>query len=225
MARKRPRTAAKGRPHGRVLAHLAKIVLTLAAAAGVVAAAVWSGTRAGQEVATHPRYAVRFADIRCDAPPGRTRDTFLSEVRYLANAPETIPAVDPGLPDRLADMFARHPWVEVVDGVDVTPDREIRVRLRFRVPVLVVRVSAGTPTERMVDAGGVLLPPAPVPDGLAVLVNVLPPPAEDAGQVWDDPAVKRAAELAREFRAVRVEKTGKGWRVTQPDGRVLSVSW
>jgi hypothetical protein len=225
MARKRERTLARVPADRRLLFHLAKVVLTLAAAAALVAGVVWFGSRAGEHVAADPRYAVRFADIDCPAPPGRNRDAFLSEVRYLGNAPETIQSVDTTLGDRLAELFSRHPWVESVDGVDVTADREVRVRLTFRVPVLLVKVKGGTPAERMVDAAGVLLPPAPAPAGVAVLANEMPPPPVDAGRVWDDPTVTRAAVLARDLQAVRVEKTDRGWRVTQATGRVLSVSW
>jgi hypothetical protein len=223
MARKRA-NAARTPAHRRVFPHAFRVLVALFAGGGLVAAVAWFGSRAGEKVADHPRYTVRFADIRCDAPRGSTREAFLDEVRYAANAPETVQSVGPGLADRLAPLFRRHPWVEDVEGVDVTPDREIRVRLRFRVPVLLVRVTGGAPAERLVDATGVLLPPAPAPDGVAVLANERPPPAAAAGRVWDDPTVKRAVELARAFRAVRVEQTETDWRVTRTDGKVLRVS-
>jgi hypothetical protein len=225
MARKRSRSTAQSQSP-RLVRHVVRVLFTISVAAALVAGVVWFGTRAGEQVAADPRFATRFADIDCPAPPGRSREAFLSEVRYLGNAPETIQSVDPSLGERLAAIFRRHPWVESVDGVDVTADRAVRVRLTFRVPVLLVRVAGGTPAERLVNASGVLLPPvSQTPAGVAVLVNEVPPPPVDAGRVWDDPVVTRAASLAREFQAVRVEKTEKGWRVTQASGRVLSVSW
>jgi hypothetical protein len=225
MARKRPKPARTPPADRRVIRHFLRIALTLAAAGAVAAGVVWFGSRAGEHVAGHPRYAVPFAEIQCDAPPGSTRAAFLSEVRYLANAPETVQAVDPGLGDTLAPVFRQHPWVEDVEGVEVTADRAVRVRLRFRTPVLLVRVAGGEPAQRLVDAKGVLLPPVPPPEGVAVLANERPPPGVAAGRVWDDAVVTRAAALARDFTAVRVEKTDTGWRVTQATGRVLAVSW
>jgi hypothetical protein len=224
MGRKRDKTRSPSSSQ-RLDFHAAKVLLTSAVAAALIGGVVWFGTRAGEEVAADPRFSARFADIDCPAPPGRSRETFLSEVRYLGKAPETIQSVDPALGERLAAMFRRHPWVDTVDGVDVSADRAVRVRLTFRVPVLLVRVPGGTPAERLVDAAGVLLPPAPLPAGVAVLANEMPPPSVEAGKVWDDPTVTRAATLARDFQAVRVEKTDRGWRVTQANGRVLSVSW
>lgn len=225
MVRKRDKPVRPPPTDRRVVAHVVRTLLALAAAGAVVAAVLWFGSRAGERVADDPRYAVRFADIQCDPPPGTTRETFLSEVRYLGNGPEAVQAVDPGLADQIAPLFRRHPWVEDVEGVEVSADRAVRVRLRFRTPVLLVRVTNGEPATRVVDATGVLLPAAPVPEGLAVLSNERPSPTVQAGRVWDDAVVKRAAELARDFQALRVEKTDRGWRVTQVSGRVLNVSW
>ena len=117
----------------------------------------WLGGRAGERVVGRDRYAVRVADVVCDAPPGKDRPTFLTEVRYLANLPETVQAVDPKLPEQLAVAFARHPWVAEVVGVTVEADSTVRVGLRFRVPVLAVRV-IGDSELRTVDRHGVLLP-------------------------------------------------------------------
>jgi hypothetical protein len=200
-----------------------KGLIALGLVAGVVYGVAWLGGAAGERVADRGRYAVRVADIACDAPPGKDRAAFLTEVRYLADLPETVQAVDPKLPEQLTAAFARHPWVAEVAGVTVGPDGGVRVDLRFRVPVLAVRVR-GEPEPRTVDRSGVLLPPGgPAPP--AELTTPVPPPARAAGQVWDDPTVKRAAELAAEYKPRRVEKTAKGWRLTLETGKVLLVSW
>src|SRR5690242_11918224 len=114
----------KGNPTARLaLAGVAvKGLLALGLVAGVVYGVAWLGGAAGERVADRDRYAVRVADISCDAPPGKDRAAFLTEVRYLADLPETVQAVDPKLPDRLAAAFARHPWVAEVVGVKVGPD-------------------------------------------------------------------------------------------------------
>ncbi|HET6572030.1 MAG TPA: hypothetical protein VFG68_00380 [Fimbriiglobus sp.] len=200
-----------------------KGLIALALVGGVMYAVAWLGGRAGERVAGRDRYAVRIADIACDAPPGKDRPTFLTEVRYLAGLPETVQAVDPKLPELLTAAFAKHPWVAEVVGVTVEPDATVRVALRFRVPVLAVRV-IGDSEVRTVDRAGVLLPPgAPRPP--TELANAVLPPKRLAGEVWNDPTVTRAAELAAEHRPRRIEKTAREWRLTLESGKVLLVSW
>jgi hypothetical protein len=200
-----------------------KGLLALGLVGGVVYAVAWLGGRAGERVAGRDRYAVRIADIACDAPPGKDRPTFLTEVRYLAGLPETVQAVDPKLPEQLTAAFARHPWVAEVVGVTVEADSTVRVDLRFRVPVLIVR-AFGDSEVRLVDRGGVLLPPgAPRPP--TELANAVLPPRRPAGEVWNDPTVTRAAELATEYKPRRIEKTAREWRLTLDSGKVLLVSW
>lgn len=211
-----------------VVATLLKSALAVGLVAGVVAAVVWLGGRAGQQVAGDPRYAVRFADIQCDTPPGSDRTAFLAEVRPLGPFPETVQAVDPALPAALAAGFAKHPWVESVAGVAVTADRGVRVVLVFRTPALAVAM-IGKPNElRVVDRGGVLLPATASADGLPVLSTPVFPPGTPAGQVWDDPTVRRAVELVtmyRDSKLVRVERIDKGWRLTPAAGKPMIVGW
>ncbi|HVK16819.1 MAG TPA: hypothetical protein VM533_07710 [Fimbriiglobus sp.] len=200
-----------------------KGLLALALVGGVVYAVAVLGGMAGERVAGRDRYAVRVADIACDTPPGKDRTAFLTEVRYLANLPEAVQAVDPKLPEQLTAAFARHPWVAEVVGVTVAPDATVRVGLRFRIPVLAVRVF-GDSDVRAVDRAGVLLPPGAT-GPMTELANMVPAPKRPAGEVWDDPTVKRAAELAAEHRPRRIEKTLREWRLTMDTGKVLLVSW
>jgi hypothetical protein len=221
--RTRPRKVVKPSAPKLVLAGVVvKGVLALALVGAVVYGVAWLGGEAGERVAGRDRYAVRVADIVCEAPPGKDRAAFLTEVRYLADLPEAVQAVDPELPPRLTAAFARHPWVAEVLAVKVGPDAAVRVDLRFRVPVLMVRV-AGESEPRAVDRTGVLLPPGAA--AAAELANPVSPPTRPAGEVWADPTVKRAAELAAEHGPRRIEKTAQGWRLTLDTGRVLLVSW
>ena len=91
-----------------------------------------------------------------------------------------LPAVSPELVGKLSPAFARHPWVESIEGVDVSPERTVRVRLTFRKPMLRVRVS-GEPSERLVDARGIVLPVAPAPPGVAELAGVWKHPDDKLG--------------------------------------------
>jgi hypothetical protein len=136
---------------------------------------------------------------------------------------EAFQRLDPAAAERVRAAFAGHPWVEAVTGCGPTPDGRFRVGLRFRTPALAVRGTDGR--VRMVDAGGVLLPDGDPPPDLAALAGERPPPATLPGKVWDDPVVRRGAELARQFKAKRVEKRDRNWWVTERSGRVLDVSW
>lgn len=214
---KKPRTESGG--SGRGARRLLVVVLTLAAAAGLVWGVARLGDLARSGLGPRDRYAVRFADIECDAPPGLDRPTFLSEVRYVADLPETIQALDPELSEKLKAAFAAHPWVASFDGTTVDAEHHVRVKLRFRTPAVAVRTPGGV---RVVDASGVLLPPEAKADGLPELVSPARPSVA-AGQVWNDPDLKRALELVEAHHPRSIEKTAKGWRLTTADGKTLSV--
>ncbi|MBX9626055.1 MAG: hypothetical protein K2X82_19820 [Gemmataceae bacterium] len=200
---------------------VAAAVLTLAVAAGAVAAVRWFGDVATTRIAGRNRYAVPLADVQFDPPPGTDRDTFLAEVRYAGGPPDPVHPLDPADRGRLAAAFAAHPWVEAVEGVTAEPPAAVRVRLRFRTPVLAVRSADGK--TRLVDAEGVLLPAASVPAGVAELTTPVPAPPLAAGQVWEDETVRRAVGLVKDYRPAKLERTPKGWRLTLPGGKVVTV--
>lgn len=210
----KPAPSARWRP---VLAML----VTVAAVAGLLYGLGRLGDEARRGIGPRERYTVRFADVECDAPPGLDRPTFLAEVRYASGFPETFNLFSDEDTDRLRSAFAAHPWVRAVEGVDAEPPTRVRVRLRFRVPVLAVTTDGGA--ARLLDADGVLLPVSPLPADVAELANAVPSPSVSAGQVWDDPVVRRAVELVAAYRPRRLEKAATGWRLAQPDGRVLVI--
>lgn len=211
-------------PH-RTLAWVAvKGLVAAALVAAVVAGIAWVGNRAGEQVSQRSRYTVRVADISCDAPPGKDRLTFLTEVRYKADLPETVQSVDPALKEKLTAAFARHPWVAAVNGVSVGAGGGVRVDLRFRVPVLAVKVASES-EPRAVDKSAVLLPAVPDRGSLALLTTPVLPPTRQEGEVWDDSTVRRAAELAELYRPRTIEKTEKGWKLVRADGKAVVVSY
>jgi hypothetical protein len=139
------------------------------------------------------RYQTPFADVRCPAPPAQSAADFLAEVQYLSNLPDRLNVLDDQLGPRLAAAFARHPWVEEVERVEIAAPRRVQVRLVFRVPVLAV---PGEGPARAVDRHGVLLPPAADVTGLPVYRGHLQVPAAATGEVWGDPGVLAAARTA-----------------------------
>lgn len=205
----------------RLVRGLAKLAFALVLAGGLLLGIARLGNWAGQKVADDPRYALRIADISCDAPGTLDRPTFLEEVRAVGPLPETVSAVDPTTRDRLAAAFAKHPWVESVTGVTLESGK-IEVGLRFRLPALAITV-VGEPESRAVDAAGVLLPASVDPAGLPLLVTAVPPTPTHPGEPWPNSDVTRAAELSKAYPARRIQKTETGWRITQSDGRVLVI--
>ncbi len=158
-----------------------------------IAGLVALGHFALEQIRDHDRYTIPFASIECAPPPGLSRAEFLEEVQYLGRLPERLRVLDDDLPAQLARAFALHPWVARVERVEVTPSRQVRVRLTHRRPALAVRVGERL---RVVDSEGVLLPSKAPTAGLPVFEGQAPPPAGPAGTRWGDAAVEEAARAA-----------------------------
>ena len=200
-----------------------KSIVALALAFGVLVGIAWFGTRAGTDVSPNARYTVPFADIESAAPLGLDRRGFLTEVRFLNDLPETLQSVDPKLPEQLKAAFAKHPWVRAVDGVTVAVEGRIRVELQFREPALVLLIGPGS-VPRAVDRDGVLLPANAQTANLPVLQNRRVPIHLAAGQVWPDPDVRRAIELALLYPCEKIERVTGNWHLTRAGGKVLRIA-
>ncbi|HXD87960.1 MAG TPA: hypothetical protein VN641_15845 [Urbifossiella sp.] len=198
------------------------LLATVAAAAGILLAIDRLGSEALQWLSPRERYRIAFADIHCAAPPGLDRSAFLAEVRYQSGFPDSFNSLAGSDRRQLARAFAAHPWVESVEAVTVAPGNAVTVALRFRVPILAVRVKDGT---RLVDAHGVLLPEsAPTPAGVIELRSTVPAPTAPPGTIWADETVKRALELASVYKPRSLEFTATEWRLTETDGKIMNVA-
>jgi hypothetical protein len=169
-------------------------LLPVVVAGLLLAGLIALGNLSRNQLRQDARYNISFIDIDCPSPPGLERVDFLAEVQYLARLPDRLPALDNETPQRLANAFARHPWVEKVEGVRVVPPDRARVQLLFRTPALAVPQPDGV---RVVDVNGILLPPGAPSEGLPVLEGAVAPPAGIAGEPWGDAAVARAAAATR----------------------------
>ena len=167
------------------------VVAGLALAIGVAlvllgVATVGRLTRAS--IARSDRYTIPFADIDCLPPPGKARADFLAEVQYQNSLPSRLPLLEEGLPARLGEAFARHPWVESVQAVEILAPGRVLVRLVYRTPVLRVRVpGTGGGYEVQVDTGGTRL---------GFPTHGLPVFEPAGGKEWDDRGVRAAARTA-----------------------------
>ena len=201
---------------------VAAVLFTLGAAAALLFGLSWLGDEARRGIGPRDRYAVRVADLRCAAPPNTARETFLAEVRYAADLPPTVQALDPDLARKLTAAFAAHPWVAGVDAVTVEPPDVITVALTFRKPALAVPQPTGA---RAVDAKGVLLPTTAPTAGLPRLLTPAPLPADaPAGKPWPDEVVTSAAPVAASYKPATIERTEQGWELIQPGGMKLMVA-
>ena len=220
MARKQPKTPAAPAPSGRLARRLLAVVLTLGAVGGLLWGIAWLGDEARRGIGPRERYAVRYADIQCNPPPGYDRAAFLAEVRYISELPETFQSLDPDLHAKLAVPFTAHPWVAALESVEVDAAGVVHATLKHRVPVLAVKTEKGV---RVVDGAAVLLPVAASDAGLPGLLTPVPAPQSRDGQVWADATVKRAVELVAAHHPRTLEKTPDGWRLTTNDGQTLVV--
>ncbi len=180
----------RGRVGRFVLASAAVVLAVAALLAGIIALGHWGR----EQIHDDPRYLAAVADIDCPAPQEMDRAEFLGEVQYLGRLPAKLNVLDEDLPDRLRQAFARHPWVQRVDAVTITPPRHIAVRLTFRTPVLAVRSGDEL---RAVDGDGVLLPRNVPTHGLPVYDGTPRPPRGPPGTHWGDSDLERAARQRR----------------------------
>ncbi len=98
---------------------------------------------------------VALVDIDCSPPPGRSQEDFLREVGYQSGLPAQLSLLEPGLAERLAQAFAKHPYVARVEHIEVAA-HQIHVRLTYRTAVLAV---IGTQQSFQVDEQGIHLGP------------------------------------------------------------------
>jgi hypothetical protein len=128
----KPRAANSAEPI-RWLRHGTRLVLLLLLVAAVIGAVILAGHWGLEQLRGRDRYYVPFADIECAPPAGMSRQDFLNEVRYESPAlPSRLHLLDPDLPRRLQEGFAKHRWVESVESVQLIPPRQIVVKLVYR---------------------------------------------------------------------------------------------
>ena len=156
----------------------------------LLAAVIVLGWLALQSLHGQARYQIAVADIDCTPPPN------LSQAKPSSTKCSTSPSCR--IPfaysttvcrPRLSAAFAKHPWVEQVQGVEVSAPKRVRVRLTYRTAVLKVRMGdADMPVDRV----GVRLPTAALSETLPALHGDIRPPAGQEGQPWGDEQVEKA---------------------------------
>jgi hypothetical protein len=207
-------------PRGRPLFKLAAVLVVVASVGYGIATL---GERAAHQLRNRERYLVPLDTIELDPPPNTTREIFLIEVRYVADLPTHLAALDPTACEQFHAAIAKHPWVERVAAMPNLGPGQYRLQITYRQPVLQVAVSDSMPRMRLVDKSGVLLPYREVRGDLPQLLGEYTIGRTMAGMTWDDKTIQRAVELVQLYSAKTIEPTAKGWRITETSGRVLVV--
>jgi hypothetical protein len=134
-------------------------------------------------------------------PPWISQSDIRAEVFRNPKIGDSLSLMDDDLADRLAEAFARHPWVARTPRPRVTKQvGSVKVELVYRKPVCMVEVPPGG-YFLPVDAEGVQLPVVDFPPPLEVgrylfLVRVDREPTTPAGYRWEDGKVIGGAEIA-----------------------------
>ncbi len=156
----------------------------------------WVWQQVGPRVATAERYLVELDDLEVTPQPEWVHADVGSEVYELLRLGGPMNLLDDDLSPRIAEGFARHPWVERVLRV-TRLSAGVRVELEYRRPVCAVREGERL---RLVDRQGILLPSGGMSraelERYPQLVGVESPRFATEGEPWGSVRVAGGAALA-----------------------------
>lgn len=188
---------------GRLLLPRARVVLAL----GVIALLGWGMHAVWQHVAPNvigrDRHLLRAERITITPLPEWIAGDIRAQVVRDAGLDSRLSLLDDAFGTVVADAFKLNPWVETVERVTKDYPQGVQVELTYRKPVAVVELVGAEGVQYVpIDRRGVHLPIDDVPE---LRKRYLPrvggivgrPPV---GQVWPDPRVIGAAELAYALR-------------------------
>jgi hypothetical protein len=130
----------------------------------------------------------------------------------------SLKLTDPQLVEHLAQAFSMHPWIASVERVQKRYPARVDVEVRYRRPVLVVKIDAAEDQGLLfLDEEGVLLPsadfaPSQARDYLRIAANG-EAPAGAYGTAWGSQRMVGAARVAAALDN-RWQKLGLYWLVT-----------
>ncbi len=183
----------------------------------------WVWQRVGPRVTRAERYLVGLDRLQTTPQPEWIHTDVRSEVYQSLQFGGPMNLLDDELSPRIAEAFARHPWVERVVRVTKLAGAGVRVELEYRRPVCVVRVDGRL---LPVDRRGILLPAEATPreklERYPQLAGVDSPPLAVPGEPWGTVRVAGGAAIAYELVDV-----WEGWHLARivpfpfvaPDGR------
>lgn len=150
-------------------------------------------------LAARPEYRLATKQIRIVPMPERpVPENLLEQVRELGKLPRELSMLDETLSAKVADAFARHPWIARVVSVRKSYPANVIVELEYRQPVGMVQVKGG---RFPIDVAGVVLPPGDFTAAdlkrFPTIQGPTPPASLHPGVAWKDPSLQAAARLAQ----------------------------
>jgi hypothetical protein len=180
------------------------------------------------------RFQVSPATLKFTKTPTWVTPKVEEQLSRVPDLPESFSLLEPGLAKRVAEAYARNPWVADVSGVERRFPSCLKVHLTLRQPMAVVRYRG---FYHLVDGEGVRLPLQfrswPHPDfQLPVIVgaSVEPPPS---GSLWPDRSVRAGCAVARLLAAqnfnrpltvTTIDASNVGGRVSRGDPDIVLLT-
>lgn len=149
-------------------------------------------------LAANPAYQIEAAEIHISPAPRPVPEDLLQRVVASPGQGEEMSLLDPELLPRLAARFEASPWVRRVVRLRKELPAWVDVELEYRLPIAVVESS-----EALIPLGedAVLLPiedlSAEEVKRYPRLKGIVAAPPEAAGEVWEEPTIQAALEIAR----------------------------
>jgi hypothetical protein len=170
------------------------MLLALIPVLGVVAPIVW---RHRPQLGENPVYRLKAADIHVTEPPQPVPSNLVERAVGTAGLDSELSVLDRTLLPRLAEAFAKEPWVKRVVRLRKGLPAHVEAELEYRTPVAMIDVKTGV---YPIDADGVLLPPEDFSQAAIhrypLVTGVGSLPSGPPGTPWGDATVLGAAKVA-----------------------------
>lgn len=201
------------------------LVLTALVVAAAIGGTVVGWQRWGAPALAAPEYIVGPEQILVTPQPAWIQADVKAEVLRTAKA-SRLSLHDPQLVEHLAHAFALHPWIAEVLRVEKRFPATVEVSVRYRQPVLVVKLDVpGDEGLLFLDEGSVLLPSADfAPEAARDYLRIAAQgetPASIYGTRWGTARMEGAAQVAAAW-GTRWQPLGLYWLVaTRPASGAL----
>ena len=170
------------------------LLLALIPIVGALAPLVW---RHWPDLDEQSLYRLEAADIRITPPPRPVPSNLVERAIGTAMLDDDFSILDDSLLPRLAQAFAKEPWVSRVVQLRKGLPAHVEIELEYRRPVAIIDVKSGV---YPVDAQGVLLPPEDFSQAeirrYPLVGGVRSLPSGPPGEPWGDATVLGAARIA-----------------------------
>lgn len=170
------------------------LALALIPILGILSPVIW---RHWPDLDANPAYRVQADDVRIPVPPRPVPPNLVERALGTKQLAEGFSLLDETLLPRIAEAFAKEPWVKQVVQLRKELPATIIIDLEYRRPVAMIDVKTGV---YPVDEEGILLPPEDFTQAeilrYPLVTGVCSLPAGPPGAAWGDSTVAGAAKIA-----------------------------